>query len=367
MFYEFLDFLLTIDSGFNVVRYITFRSAFAAITALLVSFIVGPLVIKALGKNQIKEEIRKDGPETHFVKAGTPTMGGIIVLISVVVPMLLWGNLRNGFVLMILFGTIWMGVIGLADDYIKVVKKDKSGLQEKTKLFGQISIGILVGCFLYFFPALPSEATTIAIPFAKSYTIDIGYFYIPFVVFVVAGTTNAVNLSDGLDGLAIGLSGICFLTFAGIAYVSGHINFSQYLNINFIPGSGELTVFCAAIVGASLGFLWYNTHPAQIFMGDTGSLALGGALGILAVLLKKELYLLILGGVFVGETLSVIIQRRYFKYTKKKYGEGRRVFKMAPIHHHFEKEGWHEAKIVIRFWIIGVLFALLTLSTFKIR
>ncbi|MCC7431482.1 phospho-N-acetylmuramoyl-pentapeptide-transferase [bacterium] len=367
MFYQLLDWLLSIDTGFNVIRYITFRSTAAAITALIISFVAGPLIINSLRKRQIKEEIRKDGPETHFKKAGTPTMGGLILLVSAIVPIVLWGNLANRYVLILLFGTIWMGLIGFVDDYIKVIKKNKQGLAEKSKLFGQITLGLIISLILYYYPEPNVNITQINIPFSKNLSFDLGIFYIPVVIFIIVGTTNAVNLSDGLDGLAIGLTGICLFAFAGIAYVTGHFNFSNYLNILFIPSAGELTVFCVAFLGASLGFLWYNSFPAQVFMGDTGSLALGGAIGILAVLLKKELYLPILGGVFVAETISVIIQRQYFKYTKRKYGEGKRIFKMAPIHHHFEKKGWEETKVVIRFWIIGFLFALLTLSAFKLR
>ncbi len=361
MLYYLLYPLSEYISGFNLFRYITFRSAWAAITALLISFFVGPYVIKKLRQNQIGEEIRPDGPQTHLKKAGTPTMGGLIILSALVVPTLLWAKVTNIYILLILFATLWMGIVGFIDDYLKVVKKYPKGLVARYKLAGQITLGLIVGAVLYFAPQFEGIRTLSTVPFFKDYEIDFGILYIPMVVFVITGFSNAVNLTDGLDGLAIGLVGISSLAWAAIAYISGRIDFSDYLNIIYLPGAGELTVFCAALVGAALGFLWYNASPAQVFMGDTGALALGSALGTMAILLKKELLLAIIGGVFVAEVLSVIIQVTYYKRTKK------RVFKMAPIHHHFELLGWPEQKVVVRFWIVGILLILFSLSTFKIR
>ncbi len=348
-------------SGFNLFRYITFRSAWAAITALLISFVVGPYIIRKLREHQIGEEIRSDGPPTHLKKAGTPTMGGLIILSALVIPTLLWAKVTNIYILLILFATLWMGIVGFIDDYLKVVKKYPKGLIARYKLAGQITLGLIVGSIIYFSPQFEGIATLSTVPFFKDYEINFGILYIPMVVFVITGFSNAVNLTDGLDGLAIGLVGISSLAWAAIAYISGRFDFSDYLNIIYLPGAGELTVFCAALVGAALGFLWYNSSPAQVFMGDTGALALGSALGALAILLKKELLLVIIGGVFVAEVISVIIQVTYYKRTKK------RVFKMAPIHHHFELLGWPEQKVVVRFWIIGILLVLFSLSTFKIR
>jgi phospho-N-acetylmuramoyl-pentapeptide-transferase len=369
MLADLLFELRDVISGFNLFRYITVRAAFAAITALLFSFIIGPKIINMLRRMQIGETIRTEGPQSHQAKKGTPTMGGLMILGAVFVSILLWGKLSNFYIQMIMLCTFWMGVVGFIDDYLKVVKKMKKGLIGRYKMAGQISLGVILGSFIYFNPEFVQAGLNdnTSMPFFKNLEIDFGIFYIPLVVFVLTGTSNAVNLTDGLDGLAAGLIGIAMLAFAGMCYVTGNAVFSDYLNIVFLPGSGELTVYCMAIVGAAMGFLWYNAHPAEVFMGDTGSLALGSTLGAIAVLIKKELLLIIIGGVFVAETLSVIIQTSYFKYTKKKYGEGKRIFKMAPIHHHFELKGWHEAKVVVRFWIIGILLALLTLATFKIR
>lgn len=299
-------------------------------------------------------------------------MGGLIILLSILLPTLLWGDLRNTYVQLIIFVTIGLGAVGFMDDYLKVVKKKPKGLIGRYKIVGQVTIALVVGCIIYFFPhwidkdlwVLKSSTT---VPFFKDLEFDMGVFYIPLVVFVITATSNAVNLTDGLDGLAIGLVGIVGLTLAVIAYISGHIAFSSYLTIPYLRGNGELAVYLAALVGASLGFLWYNSHPAQVFMGDTGSLALGGALGAICVLIKKELLLPTLGGIFLAETLSVIIQRGYFKYTKKKYGEGKRVFLMAPIHHHFEMQGLHESKIVMRFYIVAIILMIVSLATFKVR
>ena len=363
--YQFKD----VYFGFNLFRYITFRAALAAITALFFSWFIGPKIIRLLRRHQIGEEIREDGPATHLKKAGTPTMGGIIILSGVALGTLLWAKLDNFYIQLIFLATFWMGLVGFLDDYLKVVKKMKRGLVGRYKLLGQITLGLVIGAFIYYNPhfIIKGINANTSVPFFKNLEIDFGWFYIPVVILVITGTSNAVNLTDGLDGLAAGLLAIAMLAFAGIAYVSGHIKFSDYLNIIYLPGSGELTVYCLAVVGAIMGFLWYNAYPAEVFMGDTGALALGSTLGALAVLVEKEILLVLIGGVFVAEALSVIIQTSYFKYTRRKYGTGKRVFRMAPLHHHFELLGWHESKVVTRFWIIGILLALLSLTTFKVR
>jgi len=365
MLAEFLYQLKSIFFGFNVFRYITVKSALAAITALLISMILGPRIIRMLQKNQLCEEIRNDGPESHLAKKGTPTMGGLIILASITIALLLWANMTNVYIILIAVATLAMGLVGFIDDYLKSIKKVKRGLVSKYKLFGQITLGLIIGATIYFHPFFDGLHSNTSVPFFKNLEIDFGLLYIPIIVFVITGASNAVNLTDGLDGLAAGLAGIAFLAFAVMTYVTGNINFSDYLNIIYLPGSEELTVFCMAVLGAAIGFLWYNTHPAQVFMGDTGSLALGSALGTVAILIKKELLLIFIGGVFIVEVVSVIIQTTYFKYTRKKYGAGKRIFKMAPLHHHFELQGWHESKVVVRFWIIGILLALLSLTTFK--
>ena len=361
MLYHLLYPLHTEISAFNVFRYITFRSAYAMVTALLISFVLGPALIRLLRRTQMFQVIRQEGPQTHHAKAGTPTMGGLLILTAILVPALLWCNLSNRYVQIALITTVWTGAIGFFDDYLRVVKRRPKGLVGRYKLIGQMSLGLALGAFLYFNPVARDAGTLTSIPFAKGLFINFGFFFILLVALVVTGTSNAVNLADGVDGLAIGLSAFSFFAFAGLAYVSGHRVFSDYLNIMYLEGSGELAVYCMAAVGASLGFLWYNAHPAEVFMGDTGSLALGGTLGAIAVLLKRELLLVIIGGLFVAEALSVIIQVVSFKLTRK------RVFKMAPLHHHFELSGWHENKVVVRFWIAGALLALLSLSTLKLQ
>lgn len=353
--------------GFDIFRFLTFRSAVAAITGLFLAWYVGPKIIKVLSMNQIGEAKKEDGPKFHWSKAGTPTMGGLIIILSVVTPVLLWGDLKSIYVILITVGTLWLAGVGFLDDYLKVVKKYPNGLIGRYKLIGQILIGLVIGSVIYFSPEFNGFNTLTTVPFLKNVNLDLSILYIPVVVFIITATSNAVNLTDGLDGLAIGIIAIVMIALAILSYVSGNTIFSNYLNIIYLPGSGELTVFVAALVGASLGFLWYNCYPAQVFMGDTGSLALGGAFGILAVLIKKELFIPILGGVFFMETISVIIQRLYFKYTKKKYGEGRRVFRMAPFHHHFEMKGLPEPKIVVRFYIIAIILAIVSLVSFKIR
>lgn len=374
MLYYLFDYINRVydPPGFGVFRFITFRSAASAVTALLIAFWLGPKIIRVLRAKQIQEPPKLQAPEQHRQKTGTPTMGGLIVLASVLVPTLLWGDVKNMYVIIILLVTAGLGAVGFLDDFLKVVKKKPSGLIARYKLTGQIAVGLLVGGAIYFFPEwfdsnLPEIRSETTAPFFKHVEIDFGWLYIPMVVFVITATSNAVNLTDGLDGLAIGLVGIVTLTLAVITYISGHAEFSQYLTIPFLPGNAELVIYCAALVGGALGFLWFNAYPAQVFLGDTGSLALGGAIGAICVLIKKELLLPILGGVFLAETASVIIQRMYFKYTKRRFGEGRRVFKMAPIHHHFELCGWSEPKIVTRFYIAAILLMILSLATFKVR
>jgi phospho-N-acetylmuramoyl-pentapeptide-transferase len=361
MLYHLLYPLSKYISGFNIFKYITFRTAYATVTAMLISFLFGSLFIRLLRKYQVKESIRDDGPKTHLVKEGTPTMGGLLILLSIVLPTLLWADLTNRYVQLILFVTIWMGALGFMDDYLKARLKQRKGLVARKKFVGQVLLGLILGAILYFYPPDAAFDTATDLPFIKEYYLDFGYFYIPFVVLVITGASNAVNLTDGLDGLAIGLVGISAIAFGGLCYITGRIDFSSYLDIRYLEGSGEMTVYCGALVGACLGFLWFNTNPARVFMGDTGALALGGALGALALLVKKEILLVIIGGVFVIEAASVIIQVMYFKAT------GKRVFKMAPLHHHFELAGWKEQQVVVRFWIIGIIFALITLSTLKIR
>ncbi len=369
MFYYLFDYINEMFNppGFGVFRFLTFRSALAAITALVLSFYIAPKVIKFLQKAQIGEEVRKEGPQSHFSKKGTPTMGGVIIIFSVVIPVLLWADILSSYILLVLLGTISLAMVGFLDDYLKVVKKYSKGLIARYKLLGQVLVGFIVGLAVFYLPEFSSYSTETTLPFFKNLNWDFSYLYIPTVIFIITATSNAVNLTDGLDGLAIGNIIIVMLTLAIISYVTGNVIYSDYLNILYLPGAGELTVFIAAFIGAGLGFLWFNFYPAQVFMGDTGSLALGGAFGIIAILVKKELFIPILGGIFFLETVSVIIQTSYYKYTKKKYGEGKRFFKMTPIHHHFELMNWPEPKIVIRFYIITIILAIISLASFKIR
>jgi phospho-N-acetylmuramoyl-pentapeptide-transferase len=334
---------------------------------LLISFIIGPIIIGKLKKYQIGEEIRTDGPQSHLAKKGTPTMGGVIIIFASILPTLLFSDLNNTMIIIVLLSTIWMGTFGFIDDYLKIIVKTKSGMVARYKLLGQIILGVLIGYIIIYSNDFSGFNTKTTIPFLKNFEFDFGVFYPILVIIVITGTSNAVNLTDGLDGLAIGLLAISFSVFTVISYISGRIDFSEYLNILYLPNAGELSIFSSAVVGACLGFLWFNASPAEIFMGDTGSLSLGAALGTMSILLKKELLLFIIGGVFVIETLSVIIQVSFFRYTKYKYGKGERFFKMAPVHHHYELSGIKESKIVIRFWIIGVLLALLSLATLKVR
>lgn len=371
MLYYFLNFIekLYHPPGFGVVRYLTFRSAAAAVTALVISFWIGPKIIELLRRYQIGEAAKVEAPKTHLSKAGTPTMGGLIVLGSVLIPTLLWGDLRNMYVVLIIFVTTGLGIVGFLDDYLKVVKKKPKGLIGWYKIVGQVTVGFVLGAALYFSPELKliGANTITTVPFFKNLNFDFVFMYIPVVIFIIVATSNAVNLTDGLDGLAIGTVGIVALTLAVISYISGNIEFSRYLNIIYLRGNGELVIYCAALVGAALGFLWFNSFPAQVFMGDTGSLALGGSLGIISILIHQPLLLMIAGGVFVLEASSVLLQTGWYKYTRRRTGTGRRIFRMAPLHHHFEKMGWYESQVVTRFYILGVLCAVVALSTLKIR
>ncbi|TVR31502.1 MAG: phospho-N-acetylmuramoyl-pentapeptide-transferase [Balneolaceae bacterium] len=378
MLYSLIDWLNQLYSppGFGAFDYITTRTAFAAATALIISLIIGNNIINWLQRMQLKETIRDDiGLDSHLSKANTPTMGGVIIILATVIPALLWMNMSSIYTWMIIFVTLVLGLVGFIDDYIKVVKKDKSGLHGWFKVGGQVFVGLVLGSFLYFWPDFQEFNTLSTVPFLKDVNIDYAFLgeelgwliYIPLVVFVITAVSNSANLTDGLDGLLSGTSAIAGVILGIFAYVSGRVDFSGFLNIMYLPGSGELTIFAASLVGGCLGFLWYNSHPATVFMGDTGSLAIGGAIGALALMIHKELLLPIICGVFVVETLSVIIQTTYFKYTKRKLGEGKRVFLMTPIHHHFEKKGWPESKIVVRFWIIAILLGIISLLTLKLR
>lgn len=416
MLYYLFDFLESHYHlpGAGVFQYISFRAAASIITSLIISMLIGKKVIEFLQLKQVGEIVRDLDLAGQVAKQGTPTMGGIIILSSIVIPTLLFAQLHNVYVILMLVSTVWLGLIGFADDYIKVFKRDKEGLAGRFKIMGQIGIGIIVGATLYFNEdvaikdriarggevietvvdgqtvelqrtpvydeAKHSLVTTI--PFVKDNEFDYSsllfflgdkakdwgwLIFIPIVIFIVTAVSNGANLTDGLDGLATGTSAIAGVTLGALAYVSGNIIFADYLNIMYIPGSGELVVYIAAFVGACVGFLWYNQYPAQVFMGDTGSLALGGIIAVFALAIRKELLIPILCGIFLMENLSVVMQVSYFKYTKKKYGEGRRIFLMSPLHHHYQKKGWHEAKIVGRFWIVGIMLAVLTIVTLKLR
>ena len=359
MLYHLLYPLHTTLSAFNVFRYITFRAIYASLTAFLICFLFGPWVIRRLHELQIGQYIRQDGPQTHHQKAGTPTMGGILIVGAIVISTLLWADLSNHYVWIVILSTLGLAAIGFIDDYLMQIKKRNKGLKVKTKFLLQSIVALLTGILVY---SNPDFHTNVTLPFFKKVSPDLGAGYIFFAVFVIVGASNAVNLTDGLDGLAIGPVIIAATTYMVLAYVTGHFKFAQYLQINHVAGSGELAVFCGALAGAGLGFLWFNTYPAQIFMGDAGSLALGGALGTVAVITKHEILLAVVGGLFVVEALSVIFQVGFFKMTN-----GRRIFRMAPLHHHFELKGWSEPKIIVRFWIIAIALALLSMSTLKLR
>jgi len=359
MFYHLLYPLHTSISVFNVFRYITFRTIYASLTAFLICFIFGPWVIRRLSELQIGQYIREDGPEAHLKKAGTPTMGGTLILFSIVLSTLLWCNLTNFYVWIVLMVVVGYGSVGFIDDYLMQIKKRNKGLTVRGKFLLQVLLALAAGILLYLSPDFNTQVT---IPFFKNISPDLGVGYVLFAVLVIVGTSNAVNLTDGLDGLAIGPVIIAAVTYMIFAYVAGHVKIADYLQISHVAGSGEVTVFCGAVAGAGMGFLWFNAYPAQVFMGDVGSLSLGAALGSVAVITKQEILLVIVGGIFVIEALSVIFQVGYFKMT-----HGKRIFRMAPLHHHFELKGWPEPKVIIRFWIIAIALALISMSTLKLR
>ena len=354
------EYLARFYSGFAVFQYITLRAILGVLTALVISFIVGPLMIRKLSQYQIGQTVRDDGPQTHLTKAGTPTMGGALILVAVAISTLLWSNLSNRYVWVVLLTTLLFGVIGWVDDYKKLVKKDPEGLRAKYKYFWQSVVGLGAALVLYQTAEVPVE-TTLIVPFVKDVAIQLGFMFVVLGYFVIVGSSNAVNLTDGLDGLAILPTVVVCAALAVFAYLSGHVKFAEYLGIPYVPGAGEVAVFCGTIVGAGMGFLWFNTYPAQVFMGDVGALALGAALGAVAVVVRQELALVIMGGVFVMETLSVIMQVASFKLT------GKRIFRMAPLHHHFELKGWPEPRVIVRFWIITVILTLIGLASLKIR
>ncbi|HQV77980.1 MAG TPA: phospho-N-acetylmuramoyl-pentapeptide-transferase [Chitinophagales bacterium] len=418
-------------SGSGLFQYISFRASMAIIISLIISMLIGRRVIRWLHKMQIGESVRDLGLSGQSEKKGTPTMGGVIIIAAIVIPTLLFARLDNVYVILLLISTIWMGAIGFLDDYIKVFKKDKEGLRGKFKILAQIVLGLIVGSVLYFHPSVkvrdyntvfvykinennkidwsnPIKEYSVTkaiylgkgevkgdqfyshetrslktnVPFLKDNLLDYAYLlkpftddyqkwgwiiFIPFVIFIITAVSNASNLTDGIDGLAAGVSVIVLITLAIFAYVSGNIKFADYLNVLYIPDTGEVVIVCAALIGATIGFLWYNSFPANVFMGDTGSLMLGGVIATIAIIVRKELLIPVLCGIFFAETLSVTLQVAYFKYTKKRFGEGRRIFKMSPLHHHYQKSGYHEAKIVLRFWIISILLAVITFITLKIR
>ena len=358
MLYQLLYSLHDYYSFFNVFRYITLRTVYAVITALILCLMIGPYMIELLKKYQIGQSVRSDGPSSHFTKAGTPTMGGVLILTIVVLATIAWADLSNIYVWLVLAVLVGFGLIGFIDDYLKVVRKKSDGLRGKYKFTLQIAIATLVAIALYY---LPAYSTVLSVPFFKDFNPDLGWLYIPFVIFIIVGTSNAVNLTDGLDGLAIGPVIVVTLVYTIITYVAGHAKIANYLLIPFINGSGELAILCGAVFGAGLGFLWFNTYPASVFMGDVGSLPLGALLGTVAVIAKHELLLMIVGGIFVVETVSVIFQVASFRL------HGKRVFLMAPLHHHYELKGWQEPKIIVRFWIIAIMLGLLALSTLKLR
>lgn len=354
------EWLVQFHKGFGVINYLTLRAILSVITSLGVALLLGPLVIRKLQQYQIGQAIRELGPKTHLSKAGTPTMGGVLILLSIVTSVLLWGNLTNRFVWVALFVIVTFGVIGWVDDYRKVVEKNSRGLPGRWKYFWQSILALMVGAYLFYSAQSPQE-TQFVIPFVKNVMPQMGLLFVLLAYFVIVGTSNAVNLTDGLDGLAIMPTVMVAAALGVCAYVTGNVNFAEYLSIPYVAGAGELVVYCAAIVGAGIGFLWFNTYPAQVFMGDVGSLALGAALGVVAVMVRQEVVLFIMGGVFVAETLSVILQVASFKAT------GKRIFRMAPLHHHFELKGWPEPRVIVRFWIITLILVLIGLATLKIR
>lgn len=346
--------------GFRVFEYLTFRTILGTLTALAISLLVGPAMIRRLSYYQVGQSIRDDGPKTHFSKAGTPTMGGCLILIAIAVSILLWGDLTNRYIWTVLLVTLGFGLVGFVDDYRKLIRKNSKGLPARWKYLWQSVIGLAAAFFLYF-SAHSSAETQLVVPFAKNLLVNLGPFYIVLAYFVIVGSSNAVNLTDGLDGLAILPTVLVAAALGVFAYLAGNIDFAKYLAIPYISGAGEILVFCGAIVGAGLGFLWFNTYPAQVFMGDIGALGLGAALGTIAVVVRQELVFFLMGGIFVVETVSVILQVASFKLT------GKRIFKMAPLHHHFELKGWPEPRVIVRFWIISFVLVLIGLATLKLR
>jgi phospho-N-acetylmuramoyl-pentapeptide-transferase len=358
--YSLFDWLARDISAFNVFRYLTLRAILGVLTALSICFLIGPALIRKLTQFKVGQVVRSDGPQTHLTKAGTPTMGGALILIAVFVSTLLWANLHNRFVWVVLFTTLFFGAIGWVDDYRKLVRKNPKGLSAREKYFWQTVGGFLAAVFLYATAKVPAE-THLIVPVFKNVVFDLGPWFILLTYFVIVGTSNAVNLTDGLDGLAIMPTVMVAGALGVFAYLTGNANFSNYLGIPFIPGTGEVLIFCMAIVGAGLGFLWFNTYPAMVFMGDVGALGLGAALGAIAVVVRQEIVLFIMGGLFVMETVSVILQVASFKLT------GKRIFRMAPLHHHFELKGWPEPRVIVRFWIISLILVLIGLATLKVR
>jgi phospho-N-acetylmuramoyl-pentapeptide-transferase len=359
LLYHLLYPLKSVFGGFNVFRYITFRSIFAVLTALMISLVIGPWCIRKLKELQISQFIREDGPQSHHSKAGTPTMGGLMILFAMLTSTLLWADLTNYYVWIMIFVALGFGFIGFFDDYLKVIKKQNRGLTGRAKLLWQAGVALIVALWFFFYPGFK---TTLTIPFFKELQPDLSWGFIPLAVFIIIGTANAVNLTDGLDGLAIGPMTIAAAFYLIFAYLAGNARIAAYLQIPYVRGAGEIAVFLGALVGAGIGFLWFNAYPAQVFMGDVGALALGGVLGSVAIATKQEVLLIIVGGLFVVEALSVIMQVGFFKMTN-----GKRIFRMAPIHHHFELKGWPEPKVIVRFWIIAIVLGLLSLSALKLR
>ena len=367
MLHALAQYLAQDVRAFNVFNYLTLRAVLASMTALAISFFVGPSMIRKLTAYKIGQSVRDDGPQTHLIKAGTPTMGGALILVAITITTILWADLRNHYVWIVLLTTLGFGIVGWIDDYRKVVHRNPKGLSPKAKFIGQSVVATIAGTYLAYSTKLPVQ-TELIVPFFKAIAIPLGTVgFILLTYFVVVGTSNAVNLTDGLDGLAIMPTVMIGSALAIFAYVAGNAVFARYLGLPYIPGAGELCVICAAMAGAGLGFLWFNAYPAEVFMGDVGALALGAALGIIAVIVRQEIVLFIMGGVFVVETLSVMIQVTYFRYTKRRYGAGKRIFLMAPLHHHFEQKGWKENQVVVRFWIITMMLVLFGLSTLKLR
>lgn len=360
MLYYLTQQLAETYSGFNVFQYLTLRAILGVLTALIISFVIGPIMIRRLNIKQIGQTIREDGPQSHLSKAGTPTMGGALIIVAVAISTLLWADLGNRYIWVVLATTFMFGAIGFYDDYIKLVRRDPNGLKARYKYFWQSVAALAIAVFLYKTATLSAE-TTLIVPFFKDISLQLGWLFIPLVYFVIVGSSNAVNLTDGLDGLAIMPTVLVSGAFGIFAYATGNVKLATYLLIPYVPGAGEVVIFCGALVGSGLGFLWFNAYPAQVFMGDVGALALGAALGVIAVVVRQELVLVIMGGVFVMETVSVILQVASFKLT------GRRIFKMAPLHHHFELKGWPEPRIIVRFWIITVILVLIGLASLKVR